>query len=173
MYMDTRTRSLSILVFLLVVALLLASCGPESLGIPIQEDATETSTATPTKTPTVVPVPGATGAPRVTVNVTSNDTQGKILTDQAGFVLYTSAKDTPGVSACTGDCLTTWPPLMTSDVPLAGDPSLKGKIGVINRPDGGQQVTYNGLPLYYYRHDAMPGDVKGLNISNDWKIAAP
>jgi predicted lipoprotein with Yx(FWY)xxD motif len=62
---------------------------------------------------------------------------------------------------------------MTSGTPLADDPSVKSKISVLNRPDGGQQVTYNGMPLYYYSKDNIPGDTNGQGLNNEWYIVAP
>jgi predicted lipoprotein with Yx(FWY)xxD motif len=56
---------------------------------------------------------------------------------------------------CTGACAKAWPPLLVKSaaaVPrrVAG---ARGTFGVIRRPDGRLQVTYNRLPLYTYRGD--------------------
>jgi len=161
-----KTRKLSIICILGMLGLLLANCAPITNGVSIFED-------TETPTPTVVPVPGATTPPDVTLEVSSNATLGSFLTDQIGFTLYAWKKDTAGISNCTGACLQTWPPLMTLDAPKVGDPSIKGKVGVINRPDGGQQVTYNGMPLYFYIKDNIPGDAIGQGVTNDWYVVAP
>jgi predicted lipoprotein with Yx(FWY)xxD motif len=145
-----------------IAALLLAGCSPLALGIP--EDATETAT------PTVVPVPDATTAPVVSLHVSQNAALGSYLTDESGFSLYYFKDDTPGTSHCTGDCLQTWPGVMTSAAPVAGDPSIRGKLGVINRPDGGMQVTYNDMPLYYYSKDNIPGDANGQAAGGKWFV---
>jgi predicted lipoprotein with Yx(FWY)xxD motif len=86
----------------------------------------------------------------------------------AGFnsmTLYQFDKDIAGsgTSACTGGCISTWPPLT---VPAGTSPSaasgITGKWGTIMRTDGkGTQVTYNGLPLYFYSGDTKPGDANG------------
>jgi predicted lipoprotein with Yx(FWY)xxD motif len=33
---------------------------------------------------------------------------------------------------------------------------------------GGSQATYGGWPLYYYHHDAAPGDTTGQNVHDRW-----
>jgi predicted lipoprotein with Yx(FWY)xxD motif len=147
-----------------IVALSLAGCGPAALGIP--ED-------TETPTPTVVLVPGVTLAPVVRLNVSKNAELGSYLTDESGFTLYYYQDDTAGTSHCTGDCLQTWPGVMTSGAPSAGDASIKGKLGWINRPDGGMQVTYNDMPLYYYSKDSIPGDTLGQGTSGKWFVVPP
>jgi len=147
-----------------IAALILAGCGPAALGIP--ED-TETPTAT------VVVVPGATTAPVVTLNVSKNAALGSYLTDESGFTLYYYKNDTARTSHCTGDCLQSWPGVMTSGAPSAGDPSIKGKLGWINRPDGGMQVTYNDMPLYYYSKDNKPGDTLGQGAGGQWFVVPP
>lgn len=66
---------------------------------------------------------------------------------------------------CTGECAEAWPPLIVrsaSAVPkrVAG---IKGTFGVIKRPEGGLQVTYNRLPVYTYAHEG-PGQVLCDNV---------
>ena len=163
------TRTYKTLAFFLanlgvIAALILAGCSPLALGIPEE-------TETPTQT--VVQVAGATTAPVVRLNVSKNDALGSYLTDESGFTLYYYKNDSAGTSHCTGDCLQTWPGLMTSGAPSAGDPSIKGKLGWINRPDGGMQVTYNDMPLYYYSKDNIPGDALGQGVGGKWFVVAP
>jgi len=142
-----------------IAALILAGCSPLALGIP--ED-------TETPTPTLVVVPGATLAPVVRLNVSTNAALGSYLTDESGFTLYYYKNDSARTSQCSGDCLQTWPGVMTAGAPIAGDPSIKGKLGWINRPDGGMQVTYNDMPLYYYSKDNIPGDTNGQGAGGKW-----
>jgi uncharacterized protein (TIGR03118 family) len=82
------------------------------------------------------------------------------------MTLYTFSKDVAGsgTSACTGGCLTTWPALTVTagDTPT-GDATVTGQLGTIVRADNGQsQVTYNGLPLYFFSKDTAPGDTNGI-----------
>lgn len=91
-----------------------------------------------------------------------------------GMTLYTFTKDTAnsGTSACTGNCLVTWPALTVDSgaKPSAGD-GVSGTLGTITRDDGAIQVTYNGLPLYFFKNDAKPGDTNG--VYTNWELAKP
>jgi predicted lipoprotein with Yx(FWY)xxD motif len=60
-------------------------------------------------------------------------------------------------SACQGLCAVYWPPLLTSDRPVAGPGVDPHALGFIVRPDGSHQVTYNGQPLYLFYKDAYIG----------------
>jgi predicted lipoprotein with Yx(FWY)xxD motif len=60
-------------------------------------------------------------------------------------------------SACQGTCAVFWPPVLTSGRPEAGPGVDQRAIGVIVRPDGSQQVTYHGRPLYLFNKDAYVG----------------
>ena len=75
------------------------------------------------------------------------------------MTVYTFAKDTAnsGSSACTGSCLATWPALTVPAGSTASAGSgAGGKIGTITRSDDGSlQVTYNGLPLYFFVANAL------------------
>ena len=60
-------------------------------------------------------------------------------------------------SACQGTCAVFWPPVLTSGWPEAGPGVDQRAIGAIVRPDGSQQVTYHGRPLYLFNKDAYIG----------------
>jgi predicted lipoprotein with Yx(FWY)xxD motif len=60
-------------------------------------------------------------------------------------------------SACQGQCAVFWPPVLTSGPPEAAPGVDQRAIGVIVRPDGSQQVTYHGRPLYLFNDDAYIG----------------
>jgi predicted lipoprotein with Yx(FWY)xxD motif len=62
-----------------------------------------------------------------------------------------------GDSACEGQCAVFWPPVLTSGRPEAGPGVDQRAVGVIVRPDGTQQVTYHGRPLYLFNGDAYIG----------------
>jgi predicted lipoprotein with Yx(FWY)xxD motif len=109
---------------------------------------------------------------------------GPILVTPAGMSLYTNAADatTPGKSTCSNvpkktyadqqggmgpapligadqqkSCVQRWPPYLADE---HAQPS--GDFSLIDRPEGGKQWTYRGLPLYQSVRDQKPGDRLGI-----------
>jgi predicted lipoprotein with Yx(FWY)xxD motif len=100
--------------------------------------------------------------------MTADSSAGLILTDANGMSLYTFAKDAPGVSNCTGDCVANWPILAAEDeAPADGDWT------VIERSDGAYQWAYKGMPLYLFVQDAAAGDITGDGKGGNWMLARP
>ena len=52
-----------------------------------------------------------------------------------------------------------------------GDTGVSGKFGTITRDDGTVQVTYNGLPLYFFSGDKKVGDANG--VYTNWEAVKP
>jgi predicted lipoprotein with Yx(FWY)xxD motif len=48
---------------------------------------------------------------------------------------------------------------------------VTGTLATITRDDGSLQVTYNGLPLYFFSGDQAAGDAKG--VYTNWEAVAP
>jgi predicted lipoprotein with Yx(FWY)xxD motif len=46
-------------------------------------------------------------------------------------------------------------------------------LGTTTRKDGTIQVTYAGMPLYYYFKDKAAGDVSGQNVNSVRYVVAP
>jgi len=135
------------------------------------EPATATEPAAATESPTAgVPVTG-----EATVMVSDVGTFGPALVDGEGRALYLFTNDTQnsGASACSGDCLTAWPPLLSQGAPIAGTGADAAMLGTITRDDGTIQVTYNGWPLYYYADDTAPGDAMGQAVNDVWFLVSP
>jgi predicted lipoprotein with Yx(FWY)xxD motif len=110
----------------------------------------------------------------VTVGTTNVSGVGTVLTDPQGMVLYYLKTEKPGNIMCTGSCATAWPPLVlpsgTSSA-TAGD-GVTGKLGTIERPDGGgTQVTYNGSPLYTFAGDKA-GEASGQGVASFYAVVA-
>ena len=92
-----------------------------------------------------------------------------------GMTVYTFTKDVKdsGTSACTGGCITKWPAVtVAAGATPSGGSGVAGKLGTITRADDGTlQVTYNGLPLYFFQNDKAPGDANG--VYENWAAVKP
>jgi predicted lipoprotein with Yx(FWY)xxD motif len=85
--------------------------------------------------------------------------------DRQALYYWQIEKKAGGKVRCTNSCAALWPPLLVKSraaVPahVAG---IKGTFGVIRRPNGKLQVTYNRLPVYTYVHEG-PGVVRCDNV---------
>lgn len=123
----------------------------------------------------VITAPSASTTPASTggysLQISNNPNLGKILVNAQGMTLYTLKKDTPGVSNCNGACASLWPPLTVANgVTPTAAPGVTGKLGVITRSDGSQQVTYNGMPLYTFTGDKRAGDTTGQGYLKVWYV---
>jgi predicted lipoprotein with Yx(FWY)xxD motif len=94
-----------------------------------------------------------------TVSAEQISGSGNVLVDSKGEALYANDQETGGMVLCDGACLSFWTPLTISGGVPKGD-SLSGKLGVVRRPDGAKQVTFNGKLLYTFYLD-KPGQVGG------------
>jgi predicted lipoprotein with Yx(FWY)xxD motif len=165
-------RGTKTLISLVAVVAMAAGCGGAGTTT-APTIAPPTLAATTQAPPTSAPASSAAGA---TVEAKAVGSAGTILVAGSnGMTLYNFTKDTKdsGTSACTGGCYETWPALTVGagETPMAGD-GVTGKLGTITRTDDGSlQVTYNGLPLYFFKNDKAPGDLNG--VYENWVTVAP
>jgi predicted lipoprotein with Yx(FWY)xxD motif len=89
---------------------------------------------------------------------------GRVLVDRRGHTLYLFEKDKHGKSACTAQCASFWPPLITSGKPLATAGARASLLGTTKRADGRLQVTYNHHPLYTFVKDTRKGQTNGEEV---------
>jgi predicted lipoprotein with Yx(FWY)xxD motif len=109
-----------------------------------------------------------------TVAVGSSDELGDFLVAANGLTLYMFTNDTEGVSNCSGECLENWPAFTVSaDDRLVAGAGITGELATLTRDDGSLQVTYNGMPLYYWTDDAAPGMTAGQGLGDVWFVVAP
>jgi predicted lipoprotein with Yx(FWY)xxD motif len=111
-------------------------------------------------------------AASATVKLTQHPGLGGMLTDGEGKSLYLFLRDSLGTSVCVDACAVNWPPLISSDPPIAGDGVTAARLATLTRADGSKQVTYNGWPLYYWKDDAGAGDVKGQDVGGVWYVVS-
>ena len=106
------------------------------------------------------------------VRIAKKDGVGSFLTNISGMTLYTFKKDSPGKSACEGECVGKWPIYYVEKV-AAKDGLKDADFGTITRADGKKQTTYKGMPLYFFGGDKAAGDTKGQGVKDVWYVAAP
>lgn len=99
---------------------------------------------------------------------------GNYLSAYNGMTVYTFTKDKPGTTTCYGQCATNWPPYTVSSAADVHVPAtVTGAVGTIARADGTLQVTYKGMPLYFWKNDNKPGDTTGEGVGGVWHVAKP
>jgi predicted lipoprotein with Yx(FWY)xxD motif len=157
---------------IILVGLVLTACQQAPQSVP-------TKAPVPTTAPTQAPAATATNEANipetggdVTLKVASTSL-GEILVDGKGMTLYMFTKDTENKSNCAGGCLEAWPPLLAGGEVTAGDGVDAALIGKGDLGDGRKIVTYNGMPLYYWKNDAKPGDTTGQDVNEVWYVVAP
>ena len=162
---------------LFITAALLVGCSSSGASASASAPAVATqapaSVAPATEAPASAAASAATGA--ITVDAKPVGAAGTVLVDgKSGLTVYTFTKDVKdsGKSNCTTGCIDTWPALtVPAGATPSGGASLTGKLGTITRDDGTLQVTYNGMPLYFFKNDKAPGDANG--IYEYWEAVKP
>jgi predicted lipoprotein with Yx(FWY)xxD motif len=111
----------------------------------------------------------------ITLSVRTVSGLGRILVTD-GWTLYMYPPDRQRQVTCTKveECEQAWPPLYVSagQVARAGTGVKPGLIGTISG-DGGEVVTYNHWPLYYYIGDRKAGQVNGQDQGFNWFVISP
>ena len=159
---------------LLPLILVLAACSGAATTAPATQ--APASQAAPPSTPAESTTPSDAGSPATAGADVEAKTVGsigtKLVAGSNGMTVYTFTKDVKdsGKSNCSGGCATTWPALTVTGTPTAGT-GVTGTLATITRDDGSVQVTYNGLPLYFFSGDTAPGDGKG--VYTNWEAVAP
>jgi predicted lipoprotein with Yx(FWY)xxD motif len=114
----------------------------------------------------------ASGSKRVAKEAQSPALGKTVLTTTTGRTLYSLSIEKNGKFICTGSCLSAWHPLV---VPAGVRPTGPVKLGTIERPEGGTQVTYKGRPLYRFGGDTKADQANGEGIKDvgTWHAATP
>ncbi len=165
---DRATTSRRVATLAAAAAFLFAACSGSA--------ATTAPTTAPTVAASTAPAASvAASAAAYQVKVALDAKLGAYLAGEDGKALYLLTRDTQNTTTCSGGCATAWPPfeLDPGETVTSGD-GVTGKLATITRADDGKgQVTYNGIPLYYFAGDAAAGDVKGQGVKGVWFLVAP
>lgn len=117
--------------------------------------------------PGVAPVTSASAATDATLMLMTSGVPQPFVADASSRTLYYIEGDMDG-SKCTGPCREAWPPVLLEAGMPGTSGALTGAVAVIDRADGGRQVTYNGHPLYRYGADAGVGRMAGHGVNDQW-----
>jgi predicted lipoprotein with Yx(FWY)xxD motif len=109
-----------------------------------------------------------------TVTIKHESVLAAYMTVGGGSVLFPVYTYSGGAN-CKSTCADEFPPLISQGRPgTTGGAS--GKLGSLKRPDGTEQVTYNGRPLYLYSNEAFsvgPTGVAAEGNGNGVRAPAP
>jgi hypothetical protein len=117
------------------------------------------SVTAPSGIPTTVP-PDATPPP-LTLEMATSNRYGTILVTPAGQTVYRplgGGAGDPGYS----------PLLVVPGQPLRLPVQVPGQLGTVTAPGGGQQLTFDGSPLYLFSGDHVQGDTNGVALH--WRV---
>jgi predicted lipoprotein with Yx(FWY)xxD motif len=100
---------------------------------------------------------------------------GKVVFDGRGYVLYAFTRDGRR-STCYGACAKAWPVYYAKAGLVAGLGVKRALLATTTRRDGRRQITYAGLPLYYWAGDTKPGRIGCQNATEfggTWLVVRP
>lgn len=162
--MLTKLRTAA-LVSVAVIGLLTAGCSAADQL---------TSSANANQQKAASPSASASNELTAALGTASNDQLGDIVTDEQGRTLYRFDKDTnnPPATNCVDACADKWPPVLAGEK-VNVDGIESDLVGTVDRPDGSQQVTLKGWPLYRFADDKKAGDINGQGVEGVWFVAAP
>lgn len=168
-----RTRARRATILATAFAAVVAACGQATGGATTAPTVAAPTTEPGTMAPTADPMTAAPATPAPVaipgVQLANMTGVGEFLVDAEGMSLYLFKNDEGGTSSCTGDCATAWPPfVIEAGEFVATGEGVTGTFATIERDDGSLQVTYEGVPLYYFSGDAAAGDVAGQGVNSVW-----
>ncbi len=172
----TRTWCGALVLATLVV--LLAACGSSTAGYSTAQTTTPTTSSSGYGgghygSGGTTPTASSSSNLIKTATATVQGAAETILTNAQGLTLYFRTSDVPPSTVCSSGCASAWPPLVMSG---SGAPtsatSLPGKLTVVADANG-NQVEYNGHPLYTYSGDTGPGQTNGEGVGGVWHVCTP
>lgn len=107
---------------------------------------------------------GGSGTVVASTQVNVNGQMMNVLTTGNGMALYYRTSDPAPGSTCTGSCAQAWPPFIAQGNVIPAD-NFQGQLTVHNTVNG-NQVEYNGHPLYTYSGDSAKGQLNGQGAGN-------
>jgi len=124
---------------------------------------------------TTVPSTGGSNSSAViqTATVTLKGQSETVLTNAQGLTLYYFTADSATQSAVSGNLAQIWHALLfTGTGGPTSSTSLTGKLSVQTDVNG-NQIEYNGHPLYTFSGDSAPGQTNGEGLYGVWFVVTP
>jgi predicted lipoprotein with Yx(FWY)xxD motif len=91
-----------------------------------------------------------------------------VLADSEGRTLYTAPVEEARI-LCVDACTSFWEPVVASpDEAESAAADLDLELGVVDRPEGDQQLTLDGLPLYTFAEEDA-GQLEGDGFVDDFQ----
>jgi predicted lipoprotein with Yx(FWY)xxD motif len=92
-----------------------------------------------------------------------------VLEDADGHTLYTADVEKGGHIRCVDACTSFWVPVAgsSSDIKTASG-QIGHELGVVDRPDGTSQLTYDGKPVYTFAEEGA-GELRGNGFTDDFQ----
>jgi predicted lipoprotein with Yx(FWY)xxD motif len=157
--------------FMLVMmfALAVTACAQQ----PTVSTTTGSSSSSPTATTSSPTATTSSNALIHTGTATVKGTSETILTNAQGLTLYYRTTDNPPSKVCSGACAGAWPPILfTGSGSPTSSTQLSGKLTAVTDANG-NQVEYNGHPLYTFASDSAPGQTNGEGVGGIWFVVTP
>jgi predicted lipoprotein with Yx(FWY)xxD motif len=140
----------------LALSLTLAACGSSSSGTTSSSGSSSGSTAAPAAS-------SAASGSQAVATASNSKLAATVLVDAQGMTLYHLSGESAGKFLCTSaECEKAWKPVAAADTSSA----ITG-LGTVKRPDGSQQLSYNGEPLYTFVGDKSAGEASGQGVAED------
>jgi predicted lipoprotein with Yx(FWY)xxD motif len=153
--------TLKLLLPALAASMTLAACGSSSSGSGSSSGTTTTAASSSQASTVSSSGGGASGAVRTASNATLGTT---VLVNAQGLTLYHLSGEAAGKFICTSSaCLQVWHPVPAPGGAATGSVS---SLGTVKRPDGTEQLTYKGSPVYTFAPDTKAGDVGGQGVKD-------
>ncbi len=119
---------------------------------------------------TTVPAPEAQSesGEQLTLTTVPLESGALLVTDHRGYAVYGNRQETPEELQCVdAECTASWIPLAPRH--CAVGPALDlDQYAVVSRPDGSEQVTYDGVALYVWSGDGAVGVPAGDGVAGIW-----
>lgn len=147
----------------MVAVLTLAACGSSTTGTVGNLGAAPMNTPHNPLAQTSAPAAGTVRA----VNVAGI---GTVLADAQGRTLYYFLPEHGGSVVCLGQCASIWPPDLAPTPMVIAVAGVPGQFGIVTRPGGAAQLTYNTWPLYTFVKDTGSGEATGQGINHFFAV---